>query len=103
MKLKEKRYHLVINYIKEWLLNSDKFIGVTITTEKIPLKSQGFTPEVILGSLRYLLGKGYFEPCSKSDELSLDSVKLTQQGMDEWLFHEGLENHKRIFLSHASK
>ena len=103
MKLKERRYNLVIHKVREWLLDSSSEIGATIHTDKIKRGITEFAKEEINGAIKHLMGKEYLDPCDETDKSTLERIKLTSKGIEEWIFPEGYDNQKRIFLSHASE
>ncbi|MBI4050743.1 MAG: toll/interleukin-1 receptor domain-containing protein [Candidatus Doudnabacteria bacterium] len=108
--MKDRRYFLVSNLIKERLMNSEKDIGVAINVEKEfmkPLERQDVTPpltsEEITYTVRHLVGKGSLAPFQRQYEGSLEEVKLTKSGFDKWLFPTGEIDSRKIFLSHATE
>lgn len=103
MKLSERRYCLTMSKIRDFLLNSNVELGQTIHADRIPKSIQDISEEEIKGAIRHLMGKGYLAPCEKNDEFTLERVKLTSRGLEEWIFPEGYDNQRRIFLSHASE
>lgn len=103
MKLKERRFNLVYNYLKEYLLDTDRDVGVMITFQQCENGVRALWPEITTEELtygiRHLVEKGFFKSYSPGADLS--QVTLTQRGMDEWLFPmEGVDP-KKIFLSYA--
>lgn len=97
MKLKERRNFQVINRIRDYLMESDKDIGVWLDGEFFKSIAKEFTDEEVNYSIRYLTGKGYFE-YHKNDK---SHFTLTSLGYDEWLFASGAIDEKKIFVSYA--
>ncbi|MFA6446700.1 MAG: toll/interleukin-1 receptor domain-containing protein [Patescibacteria group bacterium] len=105
MKLRDRRYNLVFDHVKDYLLDSDRDIGVMITAEHVQKEVKAKWPEMsdeeIIYGLRQLAGKGYLAPYSQNhDDQSV--FKLTQKGMDEWLFPMGGVDSRKIFLSYST-
>lgn len=100
MLLKERRYHLIFNAIKEIIINSDKDIGVLINSKEItdPIKDK-FSNDELIYAIRHLVHRDYLETYNIPDDYS--QLLLTQKGFDEWLFPYGPEDPKKIFISHA--
>jgi hypothetical protein len=105
MKLKERKPYLIMEHMRDILLESDKDIGVLINPVDFfyrPLGNGKFTMQECQYTIRYLVQKGYMESnYSNPDDLS--EIKLTAKGFEEWLFPDGHENPNKIFLSHATK
>jgi len=103
MKLKERRFNLVYNYLKEYLLETEKDVGVMIDFEQCASGVKALWPDVATEELsygiRHLIEKGYFKPYGPGADLR--SVALTQRGLDEWLFPMNGVDPKKIFLSYA--
>jgi hypothetical protein len=100
MKLKDRRHYQIMQRMRDILMESEKFIDVLIQSNELmdPLKGE-FENDELLYTIRLLVKKGYFEPGDSSSSLEL--VKLTIKGFDEWLFPFGKEDFKRVFLSYA--
>ncbi len=99
MKLRDRRYHLVFNHLREYLLDSEKDVGVVITRTEIhnALKARfpDLSSEEITYGVRHLAAKGFLEATDMSD------YTLTQTGIDQWIFPmEGIDP-KKVFLSYA--
>jgi hypothetical protein len=102
--MKERRYFLIMNRIKENLINSKNFIDTLLTPEKDLIKNLGgeFDQDELIYTLRYLVRKGYLANYD-GNEYNYDQLKLTVKGFDDWLFPRGAINHKKIFFSHADE
>lgn len=100
-KLKDRRLFLVIQRLREWILDSELDIGVIIYDHKFrkQLLIDGFFEDEITYAIRYLVGKNYLESYS----LGLLEVKITVLGYDEWLFPNGPENPRSVFISYATE
>lgn len=99
MKLKERRYNLIFSRLRDIILDSDWDIGVHIPSHKLSRSlEKDFSKDEIVYATRHLIGKGYLEEASVSE-----GFILTRKGYEEWLFPEGSENPKRVFISHASE
>lgn len=96
MKLKERRLFLVINKIRDFLLESDRDIGVLVDTSQFKNIEEEFSKEEVVYALRYLHGKGLFT--LREDRAG---YVLTSRGYDEWLFPDGQFDPKKIFISYA--
>ncbi len=103
MRLKERRHHIVIQAIRNWLLDSNVQLEAVIVTNEIRKNLTEFAPEEINGVIKYLFGKEYLAPYTESDKHSLEKLKLTFSGLENWIFPEGFDNQNKIFLSHASE
>jgi len=99
--MKERRYFLIVNRIRENLMNSQKDIGVLLNENDLiqNLKNE-FDQDELSYTIRYLKEKGYLDDYAHP---AAGAYKLTIKGFDEWLFPRGVANHKKIFLSHASE
>src|SRR3989344_312312 len=99
MKLKERRYNLIFSRLRDFILDSEWDIGVDIPYHKLS-KNLGneFKEEELTYGLRHLVGKGYLEKVEMGD-----TYRLTRDGYEKWLFPDGLENPKKVFISHASE
>lgn len=105
MKLHERRFSEVEKRIKDMLISSDKDIGVAIDHQRFfqrPLEQEGFTAEEIIYTIRGLTGRGYFAPYDRNSGDSLATLKLTQQGRDEWLLGASHNMGNKIFLSYST-
>lgn len=97
MKLKERRNFQVINSIRESLLDSEKDIEVLFSPmEFFSDIGKKFSEQELSYAVRYLTGKGYFD---KKGAV----VSLTSKAYDDWLFPNGSDDRKKIFISHASE
>lgn len=98
MLLKERRYNLIFNELREILLNSNKDIGVLLNYDALiePIKDK-FESDELRYAIRHLVDKNFLEKISGGD------IKLTKKGFDEWLFPLGQEDAKKIFISHATE
>lgn len=96
MKLKERRLFPVINRIRDLLMDSEKDIGVLVDSSLFADVEKEFSKDEVSYALRYLDGKGYF----KVREDRAGHV-ITSVGYDEWLFPEGHNDSKSVFISYA--
>jgi len=101
--MKERRYFLIMNKIRENLMNSQKFIDVLLSSklDLICSLEKEFDQDELAYTLRYLVRKGYLDCHGNTHDF--ENLKLTIKGFDEWLFPRGVANHQKIFLSHASE
>lgn len=101
MKLKERKPYLVMERMRQILLDSEVDIGVNFPTAVSfygALTKEGFDREECIYTVRLLINKGYLN--AVDDEYS--AVKLTLKGYEEWIFPNGHEIPNKIFLSHSS-
>lgn len=97
MKLKERRQFLIVDRIRDFLMDSEKDIGVLLNGDFFRPIEKEFTQEEVSYSIRYLLGKDYFTYHGGNHS----DFTLTFLGYDEWLFPNGHTDAKKIFLSYA--
>ena len=98
MKLKERRYNLIFSRLRDYILDSEWDIGVSFPTDKLSRNLvNDFGNDEITYAVRHLVGLGYVENDGSSNLI------LTSKGYEEWLFPDGLENPKKVFISHASE
>ena len=98
MKLKERRYNLIFSRLRDIILDSEWDIGVSMPSHKLSqVLEKDFGKDEITYAIRHLVSKEYVE-----DDGTTNLI-LTRKGYEEWLFPEGLENPKRVFISHASQ
>jgi hypothetical protein len=98
MKLRERRIFPVINKIRDFLMESDKDIGVLVDTVLFRKIEEEFSTEEVSYALRYLDGKGYFT--RRSDGAGFI---LTSKGYEDWLFPGGHINPNGVFVSYSVK
>lgn len=98
MKLRDRRIFPVINKIRDFLMESDKDIGVLVDSTLFHKIEEEFSKEEVAYALRYLDGKEYF--VRRSDGAGF---VLTSKGYDNWLFPGGHVNPKGIFVSYSVK
>lgn len=96
MKLKDRRLFPVINNIRDFLVESDKDIGVLVDRSIFKSIEEEFSSEEVTYALRYLDGKDFFKV--RADGAG---YVITSKGYDEWLFPEGQIDPKKVFLSYA--
>lgn len=91
------------NYLKEYLLDTDKDVGVMITFEQCENGVRALWPDVTTEELNYgirhLVGKGLLKSYSPGSDIA--HITLTQKGIDEWLFPMDGVDLKKVFLSYA--
>jgi hypothetical protein len=104
MKLRDRRYSLVFNYIRESLMDSDKDVGVMIDTEALKVSVKALWPKISDEEFSYgiiqLIEKGYLAYYPEGSYI-FNQISITQKGIDEWLFAMGVTDPKKIFLSYA--
>jgi len=88
----------VINRIRDFLMDSDRDIGVLVDTTSFKHINTEFSDEEVTYALRYLDGKNYFK--LRSDRAG---YVITPEGYERWLFPEGHINPKSVFVSYAIK
>jgi hypothetical protein len=99
MKLKDRQCFIVINRIRDVLLDSERDIGVGFGKKDFSKIIHQYSDEEVVYALRYLAGKGYLLQENQFDGL----YKITSKGYDEWLFPNGPVNPRAIFISYATE
>lgn len=88
----------VVNRIRELLLDSEKDIEVLVNTNFFKIIENEFSGEELAYALKYLDGKGYFKK-----QPGGIGYAITTKGYEEWLFPDGEQKAKKVFISYSVK
>lgn len=99
MLLQERRIFPIRDRIRNVLMGSELDIGVSIADTAFDDVKREFSEQEVNYAIRYLIGKGYFEPISKNNPV----YTLTSKAFDEWLFPDGPIEENSIFISYAKE